>query len=195
MSSKSQSKEGQLLKIAEEIKACALCREGKTGLPVPGEGDAGADIFFVGEAPGKEEAKSGRPFIGRSGKFLRGTLREMGLREEEIFIASPVKYLPLKGTPSKAEIAHGTTHLLRQLAVIEPKVIVLMGNVAVWALLGLEGSVSQEHGNVVRKEGRTYLITFHPAAAMRFPKIRQAFLNDLTILKRLIKKPGLRFGV
>jgi uracil-DNA glycosylase family 4 len=186
MSSKNQSKEIQLLKIAEEIKSCAICREGKTGLPVPGEGNPDAEIFFLGEAPGKLEAKQGRPFIGRSGNFLRGVLREMGFKEEEVFITSPVKYLPLRGTPSKADIAHGCFHLARQLAVVDPKVVVLMGNVAVWALLGLEGAVSQEHGKVIRKDGRSYLITFHPAAAMRFPKIRMEFYRDFEKLKKFI---------
>ncbi|HMK64326.1 MAG TPA: uracil-DNA glycosylase [Thermodesulfobacteriota bacterium] len=188
MSSKNQSKESQLLKIAEEIRACGLCREGKTGLPVPGEGNPDAEIFFVGEAPGKLEAKQGRPFIGRSGNFLRGVLRELGLKEEEVFITSPVKYLPLRGTPSKVEITHGCIHLARQLAVVDPKIVVLMGNVAVWALLGLEGAVSQEHGKVIRKDGRSYLITFHPAAAMRFPKIRAEFYKDFEMLKKFVRK-------
>jgi uracil-DNA glycosylase len=186
-----ESKETALLKIAEEIAACPLCREGKTGLPVPGEGSIDADIAFIGEAPGKEEAKNGRPFIGRSGKFLRGVLQEIGLEEGKVFITSPVKYLPNRGTPSKADIVHGCIHLLRQLAVVDPKIVVLLGNVAVWALLGLEGAVSREHGKVIKKEGRAYLITFHPAAAMRFPKIRIEFYKDLKILKELIKKEGL----
>jgi uracil-DNA glycosylase len=191
MSAKNQLKELQLLKIAKEIKDCATCREGKTGLPVPGEGNAEAEIAFIGEAPGKEEAKIGRPFIGRSGKFLRGVLREMGLAEEAVFIASPVKYLPLRGTPAKADIVHGSIHLFRQLEVVNPKIVVLLGKVAAWALLGLEGVVSHEHGKVIKKDGRSYLITFHPAAAMRFPKIRIEFYKDLKKLKELIKKEGL----
>jgi uracil-DNA glycosylase family 4 len=188
MTTKRESKELQLLEIAEEIAACALCREGKTGLPVPGEGSAEAEIAFIGEAPGKEEAKIGRPFIGKSGKFLRGVLREMGLEEGKVFITSPVKYLPIRGTPSRADIVHGRIHLFRQLAVVDPKVVVLLGKVAAWALLGLEGSVSREHGKVIKKEGRVYLVTFHPAAAMRFPKIRKEFFSDMKKLKGLMRK-------
>ena len=186
-----ESKESQLLKIAEEIEACALCREGKIGLPVAGEGSAQAEIAFIGEAPGKEEAKVGRPFIGRSGKFLRAMIREIGLEEKEVFITSPVKYLPSRGTPTKADIAHGRTHLFQQLAVVDPKIVVLLGNVASFAVLGLVGAVSQEHGKVIKKEGRAYLITFHPAAAMRFPKLRKEFVNDFKRLKLLMKKEGL----
>jgi uracil-DNA glycosylase len=191
MSLEKESRESRLLKIAQEIEACALCREGKVGLPVVGEGSPQAEIVFIGEAPGKEEAKIGRPFIGRSGKFLRAMIREIGLQEKEVFITSPVKYLPSRGTPTKADIAHGRIHLLKQLAVVDPKMIVLLGNVASLAVLGLEGTVSREHGKVIKKEGKAYWITFHPAAAMRFPKLREAFQNDFKGLKRFMKEKGL----
>jgi uracil-DNA glycosylase len=189
-----QDKEFQLLEIAQAIEECPLCREGKTGRSVPGEGNADAAVVFIGEAPGKEESRVGRPFIGRSGKFLRTQIREIGLKETEVFITSPVKYLPLRGTPTKADIAHGRTHLTQQLSVIDPQVVVLMGNTAAYALLDLEGAVSQEHGKVIRKEGKDYLITFHPAAAMRFPKIRQAFNDDFENLKRLVEKKRLKMA-
>ena len=74
-SMKNSSRESQLLKIAGEIEVCALCREGKVGLAVAGEGSPYAEIAFIGEAPGKEEAKIGRPFIGRSGRLLRSLIR------------------------------------------------------------------------------------------------------------------------
>lgn len=176
------------MKIAGEIEACALCREGKVGLAVAGEGNPYAEIAFIGEAPGKEEAKVGRPFIGRSGRFLRSAIREIGLEEKEVFITSPVKYLPRRGTPTKADIVHGRRHLLRQLAVIGPKIIVLLGGVAALAVLDREVAVSQEHGKIVKEEDRTCLITFHPAAAMRFPKIREAFFEDFKKLKGLIEE-------
>jgi uracil-DNA glycosylase len=182
---KNGSRESQLLKIAGEIEACALCREGKVGLAVVGEGNPYAEIAFIGEAPGKEEAKIGRPFIGRSGRLLRSLIREIGLEEKEVFITSPVKYLPLRGTPTKTDIAHGRTHLLRQLAVIDPKIIVLLGHVATLAVLDRDVAVSQEHGKTIKKGDKTYLITFHPAAAMRFPKIRKEFFEDFKKLKGL----------
>jgi uracil-DNA glycosylase len=188
---RTQDKESQLIEIAKGIEECLVCREGKTGRSVPGEGNADAAIVFIGEAPGKEESRIGRPFIGRSGKFLRTLIREIGLEEKEIFITSPVKYLPLRGTPIKKDIAHGRIHLMQQLTVIDPTIIVLLGNTASYAALGLEGAVSLEHGKVINKEGIDYLITFHPAAAMRFPKIRQAFHDDFEILKQLIGKKGL----
>jgi uracil-DNA glycosylase family 4 len=179
------SRESQLLKIAGEIEACEICREGKVGLAVAGEGNPYAEIVLIGEAPGKEEAKIGRPFIGRSGRFLRSLIREVGLEEKEVFITSPVKYLPRRGTPTKTDIAHGRIHLFQQLSVIDPKIIVLLGSVASLAVLDREVAVSQEHGKMIKKGDKTYLITFHPAAAMRFPKIRKEFYEDFKKLKDL----------
>ena len=79
-------------------------------------------------------------------------------------------------------------HLFRQLAVVDPKIIVLMGKVASWAVLDREVSVSQEHGEIIKKGDKTFLITFHPAAAMRFPKIRKEFTDDFRKLKGLLTK-------
>jgi uracil-DNA glycosylase len=188
MTVKKVSRESQLRIIAGEIAACALCRQGKEGLAVVGEGSPSAEIVFIGEAPGKEEARLGRPFIGRSGRFLRSAIREIGLEEKEVYITSPVKYLPRRGTPTKADIAHGRTHLLQQLAVVDPKIIVLLGSVASRAVLDREVAVSQEHGKIIKKGDKGYLITFHPAAAMRFPKIREAFYGDFKKLKEWIEK-------
>jgi uracil-DNA glycosylase len=183
---KNGSRESQLLKIAGEIEVCEICRQGKVGSAVVGEGNPYARIVFIGEAPGKEEAKIGRPFIGRSGRFLRSLIREIGLEEKEVFITSPVKYLPRRGTPTKADIAHGRIHLLQQLTVIDPEIIVLLGSVASLAVLDRKVAVSQEHGKMNKKGDQTYLITFHPAAAMRFPKIRKEFYDDFKKLRELI---------
>ncbi|MGO9377841.1 MAG: uracil-DNA glycosylase [Dissulfurispiraceae bacterium] len=176
-----------LAEIANEIEKCRKCKVGKSGLAVPGEGDPNADIMFVGEAPGKEEAKCGRPFIGRSGKLLRSTITGINLREQDVYITSPVKYLPDRGTPTVEDIAHGRVHLFKQLEVINPRIIVLLGNSACLAVLGNNTAVTGEHGKVIEKDGMKCLITFHPAAAMRFPKIKAGFLDDFGILKKLIQ--------
>jgi DNA polymerase len=143
--------------------------------------------MFIGEAPGREEAKTGRPFVGRSGKLLRQTIREIGLVEDDVFITSPVHYLPDRGTPSKGMIRHGREHLFEQVAIIEPDIIVLLGNTACTALLDTKVEVTKQHGTTVRKDGRTYFITFHPAYAIRFVKGKELFLADFARLKRLIK--------
>jgi uracil-DNA glycosylase family 4 len=175
-----------LQKIAEEILYCRLCRKGGTGKAVPGEGDSDARIVFIGEAPGREEAKTGRPFVGRSGKLLRQTIRDMGLDEADVFITSPVHYLPLRGTPSTAMIHHGRQHLFEQLSVIKPDMIVLLGNSACVALLDGKVEITKKHGTLVKKGGRTYFITVHPAYAIRFTKGKEMLLSDFAKLKRLV---------
>lgn len=155
-------------------------------MAVPGEGGPDAMIVFIGEAPGKEEARTGRPFVGRSGKFLRERITQIGLRESDIFITSPVHYLPRRGAPSKNMTVHGREHLLKQLAVINPRIIVLLGNTASFAILDKKVLISKEHGSIVQRDGRTYFITFHPAYAMRFPDGKKMFTRDLAKLKRLM---------
>jgi len=181
------NKETELHRIAEQIARCRLCRKGCTGKAVPGEGNADARVMFIGEAPGREEAKTGRPFVGRSGKLLRQTIREIGLSEDEVFITSPVHCLPDRGTPSRAMVLHGREHLLEQIGVIQPDIIVLLGNTACTALLGTKVEIMKQHGTTVRKDGRTYFITLHPAYAVRFVKGKRLFLADFARLKKMIR--------
>ena len=181
-------KQSKLDKVNKEIVACTTCPIGKSGLPVVGEGNADAAVVFIGEAPGKNEAKTGRPFIGRSGNLLRSLIREVGLKEEDIYITSPVKYLPDRGTPTTADIAHGRTHLLKQLAIIDPKIIVLMGNSAVLGILEKKLPIMQLHGSTQIKDGVTYFITLHPAAAVRFQKFKVLIEEDFKKLKQLLSK-------
>jgi DNA polymerase len=180
------NKDKALAKVTEEIVACKICPMGKSGLPVVGEGNADAEVAFIGEAPGKQEAKTGRPFIGRSGKLLRSLIKEVGLKEEDVYITSPVKYLPDRGTPTSADIAHGRLHLIKQLNIIQPKIIVLLGSSAVQGVLEEKLPIMKVHGTVVEKEGRKYFITFHPAAAVRFQKFKVLLLEDFKKLKKLV---------
>ena len=180
------NKSKELEKIAEEIRKCRICKKDKIGIAVPGEGDPDADVVFLGEAPGKEEAKTGRPFIGRSGKLLRELIRKAGLKEEAVFITSPVKYLPKHGTPTLAEIVHGRKHLLDQLAVIQPQFAVLLGKVACIAVLGEAVEIGKRHGEVIAKDGMRYFLSYHPAAPLHSPKLRAELLKDFRKLKRIL---------
>lgn len=172
--------------IATQITNCRTCKRGKIGLPVPGEGSANAKIMFVGEAPGKTEAATGRPFVGRSGKLLRSLIVAAGLTEKEVYITSPVKYLPKRGTPTLADIAHGKIHLDQQIACIKPKYIVLLGAVACRAVLGARVAVMLQHGTTIQKEGVNYFITVHPAAGLRFPPLKKLLEGDFKKLKKCI---------
>jgi uracil-DNA glycosylase len=182
------NKQSELDKIAEEIRNCAACKVGKTGVAVPGEGNPDAEIVLIGEAPGKQEAVSGRPFIGRSGKLLRGLIRTIGLDDEkDVYITSPVKYLPDRGTPTSQDIAHGREHLMKQFAVIKPKFVVLMGRVAAEGVLQKKVAVVKDHGEVIEeRDGIKYFLTYHPAAALRFPvKFKKLLEEDFLKVKKL----------
>lgn len=178
----------KLLAIAQEIERCRVCKEGTTGKAVPGEGGSYTKIVFVGEAPGKKEAATGRPFIGKSGQLLRQTMAEIGLDPKDVFITSVSKYLPLKGTPSMFQIAHGRIHLKKQLTVIQPKVVVLLGSIAVQGVLQVKIPIKAEHGRFIKKDNITYFITIHPAAALRFPALRRIFKEDFQLLKAFLQK-------
>lgn len=179
-------KQKELEKIAEEIRNCKECKVDRTGVAVVGEGSAVAEVVFIGEAPGRTEAETGRPFVGRSGKLLRKLINKSGLREEDVYITSPVKYLPTYVTPKPGDIAHGKTHLDKQLAVIDPKIIVLLGNVAIQGVLGRKIAASKEHGVIVSENGKKYFITVHPAAALRFQKFKHVIEEDFEKLKSLV---------
>ncbi|HWY78977.1 MAG TPA: uracil-DNA glycosylase, partial [Candidatus Sulfotelmatobacter sp.] len=159
-------KQKALEKIAKEIETCDTCKVGKSGKAVPGEGNVDADVIFIGEAPGRQEAATGRPFIGRSGQLLRSLIRGIGFDDErDVYITSPVKYLPDRGTPTSQDIAHGRIHLMKQFAVIQPKVVMLLGRVASEGVLQKKVAVASEHGRIVaEKDGIKYFLTFHPAA-------------------------------
>ena len=179
------SRERALAKIEREIRACKICRKDKVGVPVPGEGSANAKVVFIGEAPGKKESVVGKPFIGPSGKFLRQLIAAAGLKDSEIFITSPVKYLPKHVTPKPAEIEHGKIHLFRQLQVIKPKFVVLLGRVACLAVLGQNCSIANDHGKIIGSKGVSYFLSYHPAAALHSPGLRSVLARDFKKLKKL----------
>ncbi|MGC8812183.1 MAG: uracil-DNA glycosylase [Candidatus Aenigmatarchaeota archaeon] len=177
-----------LEEIKKEIEECKECKKNKYGLPVPGEGNPNADIMFLGMAPGIEESKTGRPFVGKAGKFLNKLLVSIGIKREEIFITSPVKYYPGKRAPTDEEIKHGMLHTWKQIEIIKPKLIVLLGNVAVEGILNRKLKVSEIHGKLLKKDGMLIFPTFHPSAAMRFPRIRKLMEEDMKKLKRILEK-------
>jgi DNA polymerase len=176
--------------IAAEIESCAECKRDKIGRAVPGEGYPDADVMFIGEAPGKTEAETGRPFVGRSGKILRSLIEAMGYKDSDVYITSPVKRLPTYTTPNLDDIAHGRTHLDKQIEVIEPKFIVLLGNVACQAVLGEKLPIAKDHGTVIERDGLRYFVSYHPAAGLYAPAVRPEIVADFNKLKKLLKQPA-----
>ena len=176
----------RLQKLLNLIDNCQICQKDSLGKLVFGEGDPDAKIMFVGEAPGKQEAESGRPFIGRSGKLLRGLINGAGLKDEEVYITSPVKFLPKRGTPTKSQIDHSREHFSEQINIIEPKILVLLGATAIAAVLEIKIPIKIEHGKVIEKDGKTYFLTLHPAAGLRFPPLKKLLEEDFLKLKTLL---------
>jgi uracil-DNA glycosylase len=143
---------------------------------VYGEGPADARIMLIGQNPGREEARLGRPFVGRSGRYLDTVLRKNNLDRRQLYITAVVKETTLRNRPPKAaEIRKWLPVLLDEIRRVRPKVIVLMGRVA-WL--------------VPRSAGIEYIETYHPAAAMRFPAVRQRFEKDFARLGKKLGLPG-----
>lgn len=141
---------------------------------VPGEGPLGAGVMLIGQNPGKEEARQGRPFVGRSGRYLDEVLRKNGLDRRGLYITGVVKETtPGNRMPTEREIKRWMPVLLEEIQRVRPKIIVLMGRLA-W--------------RVPRSEGIEYIETYHPAAAMRFPVARLRFEADFARLKALLER-------
>jgi uracil-DNA glycosylase len=172
--------------IAKEIRdhvpcGFAICEQA-TNL-VPGEGSATAAVVLVGEAPGAKEDESGRPFVGGAGKLLDRLLEEAGLARSDVFITNVVKARPPGNRDPKAdEVAHHLPWLEAQLEVIAPKLIVPLGRHAL-ARFAPDAKITQTHGSVLERDGRTLFPMFHPAAALRNPTLRATLHEDAKALR------------
>jgi DNA polymerase len=164
--------------LTETVLLCPVCKANAVGKIVPGEGLFSLPIVAIGEAPGKQEAKTGRPFIGPAGRVLNKMLGEIGLDPKEIFITSVVKYLPKHITPKTEEIIHGLEHLRDQLAILKPDYILALGKIAFFALTGTDIKISNIHGQIFTYYGITCFPTFHPASALYNPRLLKILEED-----------------
>jgi DNA polymerase len=177
----------ELDKLADRIRACEKCGLCKTrNNVVPGEGPSDAKLFFIGEAPGRNEDETGRPFIGQSGRLLTILLREAGIDRKNVFITSILKCRPPNNRkPRGDEIESCKPYLLQQINIIKPKAIVLLGLTAISNMMGEQKKLKDTHGQVVGAGDYNYFITYHPAAARRFPGLKKTIIDDFKKLKRL----------
>ncbi len=145
---------------------------------VPGHGPLNAETMIIGQAPGRNEDIQGKPFVGRSGEALNEYLKKAKIKRDKVYITSVVQFFPPENrAPTKEEIVLCKGFLLRQIELIKPKRIILLGNIACETLLG-NGKVTEEHGKVVKKDGIDYMITLHPAMALRSSKTAAKLLDD-----------------
>ena len=174
----------QLEKLRSSIIADQVCLElaGQATQLVLGDGNPQADIVFIGEAPGKKEDTTGLPFVGASGRFLNEMLASAGLSREDVYITNIVKYRPPNNRdPSKEEKAIFWPYLVRQLEIINPKVIITLGRHSGAAFLpGLV--IGRDHGQpqTVRLGESNYKVIplYHPAAALYNGSMRQVLIDD-----------------
>ncbi len=173
---------GELIRACEQ---CALCGERTNA--VPGEGPAHADLMVVGEGPGAKEDQQGRPFVGRAGELLNDILAAIDCPRPTVFIANVVKCRPPGNrNPEREEIAACLPYLYRQIAVIQPKVILAMGSVAAQALLEVRGPLGSMRNKVHRFRGIPLVVTYHPAALLRNPNWKKPTWDDVRIARRLL---------
>jgi DNA polymerase len=159
---------------------------------VPGEGNENARILFVGEAPGENEDKQGRPFVGAAGKLLNKLLVQAGIERSDVFITNTVKCRPPQNrVPLGDEIEACNDWLMAQIAVIAPKIICTLGSPALKTLLGPTLKISEVRCHVFRKSGILYIPLYHPAAALHRPPLLTTLQNDILHLKELINR-GIR---
>jgi DNA polymerase len=179
-------------KLLEQIKAdiikqdiCPDLAKQATQL-VFGDGNADADIVFIGEAPGKNEDEQGIPFVGAAGKFLNEMLASIGFQRGDIYITNIVKYRPPNNRdPLPDEKAAFLPFLRSQLEVIKPKLVVTLGRHSMDSLLpGLQ--ISKCHGQPKRYKGQVYLPLFHPAAALYNGGMRQTLIDDFARIPRVL---------
>lgn len=177
-----------LAEIREEMGDCRRCKlwRHRTHL-VFGEGSPTAALMFVGEAPGEEEDRQGRPFVGAAGQLLNNLLSKLGLTREEVYITNVIKSRPPKNRdPEPDEIAACFPFLQKQIRAIRPKVIVALGRIAAQTLLKTQAPLTRLRGTWYRYEDIPVMPTFHPSYLLRFPLERKKTWEDMQQVMELL---------
>lgn len=190
-----EQKRQQLAQMdANEVRGCTKCRLCTTRTQtVFGEGAPDARIFFIGEGPGETEDQTGRPFVGRAGQLLDKMIGAMGLAREQVFIANIVKCRPPNNRcPAPDEVAACTPYLERQLAIVQPEVIVTLGLPATRYMLQSQSSMGKLRGQFHDWRGIKLMPTYHPAYVLRqyTEETRAAVWSDLKQVMNLLQLRG-----
>lgn len=179
-----------LCALRDQALTCTQCRDlakARTHV-VFGVGDPHADLMFIGEAPGRDEDLKGEPFVGRAGQLLTKIIQAMGLTRHEVYIANVLKCRPPDNrTPEPDETENCLPYLLRQIELIQPKVLVALGATAMKALLDVQLGITKIRGNWYTFHGTPMMPTFHPAYLLRNPKAKREVWEDM---QAVVKKLG-----
>ncbi len=177
----------ELERLHEQIRACTRCKlhMGRTHA-VPGAGPEQADVMFIGEAPGFHEDKQGLPFVGAAGRFLNELLQGIDLKRDDVFITNVIKCRPpANRDPEPDEIEACQGYLDRQIALIQPKIVITLGRFSM-ARYFSNAKISQIHGHPKKMGGVIYYPMYHPAAALHQPSLRGTVQADFSQIPQLL---------
>ena len=178
--------------IREDLGDCTRCVLHKQGRKqiVFGVGDPHAELMFIGEAPGADEDQQGEPFVGRAGQLLNNMIKAMGIRREDVYIANIIKCRPPGNrTPEREECETCSPFLMRQIAAIQPKVIVALGAVAAKTLLAINAPMMELRGHWYDFRGTKLAVTYHPAFLLRDPRQKKETWKDLQMVMKYLGMP------
>ena len=173
--------------VARLVRTCSDCplHRDRTNA-VPGEGPADAELMFIGEGPGFQEDKQGRPFVGPAGQFLEGLLASIRTSRQEVFIANMIKCRPPQNRdPSPVEISSCGKYLDRQIELVNPKLIVTLGRFSLGRFFPGE-TISRARGKVREKDGRFIYPVMHPAAALHRQELRSTIIEDFKAIPAIL---------
>lgn len=178
-----------LEEIRQSVIDCTKCDLAKTRTKsVPGKGNFHSDVIFVGEAPGRNEDLQGEPFVGVAGKKLSLALEEAGVTRDEVYITNTVKCRPPKNrVPNKEEKQMCENYIQKEIEIINPKIICVLGNTAFGSILG-GSEITKYRGKIARKENQLYFITVHPAATIYNRELIQTLKQDIKKLFEIIRQ-------
>ncbi len=174
------------------LKQCSACRRcilSKTrNNVVIGEGSPNAKLMFIGEGPGAEEDRTGRPFVGKAGQLLTKAIHAIGLTREEVYIANIVKCRPPGNrVPTDAEAGVCIHYLRNQVALIKPKIIVCLGGTAMKRIINPDARISRIRGQWIERKGYCLIATFHPAALLRDESKKSPFWQDFKMIQEKLR--------
>jgi DNA polymerase len=180
----------ELNQLHETIRSCKNCGLHATRTQaVPGTGPCPADVMIVGEAPGFNEDRQGEPFVGAAGKLLDTLLARISLSRSEVFITNVLKCRPpMNRDPMPNEAEACSPYLQRQLELIKPKVVLILGRHALERLMPGQGSISRVHGSLIKRGEVAYVPLYHPAAALHNGSLVSDLEHDFDLVKQYLDK-------
>ena len=180
--------------LYEECIHCQKCGLAETRTNVVfGEGARDAEVMFIGEGPGEQEDRTGRPFVGRAGQLLDDMLAMIDLKREKVFIGNMVKCRPPQNRdPLNIEQEACIGYLRNQVALLKPKIIVCLGRIAAMKLIKEDFKLTREHGQWTEKAGVWMMAMYHPSALLRDPRKRPESFEDLKSLQAKIREVCVR---